>query len=272
MKIVKENKGFTLIEIVAAMVILAIVAVPLGKTFIDSFKYQARSQIKTEANKVIEYVAEQLKNGKYGELDSSLETELKSWASEENGSNIEIIEFDVDTLPDEYGVLTEAYKVTLESNGKPTVVQEGGVGTPAVYDLTMQLIDSGVNFTDNGYYLNVTYDGNLLDIASVNSAYAKSDGYSILIKNESTSAVTIDVKKEITDKVTIYTSGADINLRTYADPDLSKDQKSFQKVKLGEKEKIEDKKEYFYTAKVTSVNLEDSSITATMNVTFNVKI
>ena len=38
-----DNKGFTLIEIVVAMVILAIVAVPLGKTFMDSFKYQARS-------------------------------------------------------------------------------------------------------------------------------------------------------------------------------------------------------------------------------------
>ncbi len=272
MKIFRENKGFTLIEIVAAMVILAIVAVPLGKTFIDSFKYQARSQIKTEANKVIEYVAEQLKNGKYEKLNVDLEAKLKSWASEGNASNIETVEFTVDTLPDEYGVLTESYKVTLEPNGKPTVVQEGGVGTPAVYDLTMQIIDSGVNFTDNGYYLNTTYTENLLNISSVNSDHAKSGGYDVLIKNESSSAITIDVRKEITDKVTIYMSGADINLRTYADPNLSKEQKSFQRIKLGDKEKIDDNKEYFYTVKVTAVNLKDSSITATMNVTFNVKI
>lgn len=275
MKIVKGNKGFTLIEIVAAMVILAIVAVPLGKTFIDSFKYQARSQIKTEANKVIEYVAEQLKNGKYGELASSLETKLKSWASEENSSNIE---FDVDTLPDEYGVLTGTYKVTLESNGKPTVVQEGGVGTPANgYDLTLEIDDlGGYSIPQNGDYLTAEYimgNGNpRLEIRKTHLAPLNSDVYAVLIKNKSTSAVTIDVRKIITDKVTIYTSGADINLRTYADPTLSKDQKTFQKVKLGEKENIDDKKEYFYTVKVTAVNKEDSSITATMNVTFNVKI
>lgn len=270
MKFYRGNKGFTLIEIVAAMVILAIVAVPLGKTFIDSFKFQARSQIKTEANKVIEYVAEQLKNGEYEKLEVGLEAEIKEWI--DKSSTLKNIEFDVMTLPDEYGNLTDSYKVTLEASGYPTEVQKGGVGTPVVYDLTMKIKDSGFDFSDEGYYLNATYDGNLLDIASVNLDHAKNDGYSILIKNESTSAVTIDVRKEITDKVTIYTSGADINLRTYADPTLSKGQKSFQKVKLGKRENIDDKKEYFYTAKVTAVNLEDSSITATMNVTFNVKI
>lgn len=272
MKIYRENKGFTLIEIVAAMVILAIVAVPLGKTFIDSFKYQARSQVKTEANKVIEYVAEQLKNGEYEELDSSLETKLKSWASEENGSNRNPIEFNVNTLPDEYGVLTDSYKVTLESNDELTVVQNGGVGTPTVYDLTMQIINSGVDIPDNGYYLNATYTENVLNISSVNEEPIESGGYSILIKNESDSPVDIYVKKEIIDKVTIYTAGTDINLRTYPDPTLSKEQKTFQRIKLGDKDKIEDKKEYFYTAKVTAVNSEDSTVTATMNVTFNVKI
>lgn len=270
MKFYRGNKGFTLIEIVAAMVILAIVAVPLGKTFIDSFKYQARSQIKTEANKVIEYVAEQLKNGEYKKLEAGLETEIKEWI--DKSSALKNIEFDVMTLPDEYGNLTDSYKVTLEASGYPTEVQKGGVGTPVVYDLTMQIIESGINFTDNGYYLNATYTGNLLDIESVNEANAKSGGYSILIKNESSSPVTIDVRKEIVDKVTIYTSGADINLRTYPDPTLSKEEKNFQRIKLGDKDKIEDKKEYFYTARVTAVNSEDSTITSTMNITFNVKI
>lgn len=272
MKFYRGNKGFTLIEIVAAMVILAIVAVPLGKTFIDSFKYQARSQIKTEANKVIEYVAEQLKNGEYEKLETGLGTEIKEWIDE--SSDLENIEFDVMTLPDEYGNLTDSYKVTLEASGKPIEVQKGGVGTPVVYDLTMQIIESGINFTDNGYCLKATYttSGNLLDIESVNEENAKSGGYSILIKNERSSTVTIDVRKKIVDKVTIYTSGTDINLRTYPDSTLSKEQKTFQRIKLGDKDKIEDKKEYFYTAKVTAVNSEDSTITSTMNITFNVKI
>lgn len=269
MKFYRGNKGFTLIEIVAAMVILAIVAVPLGKTFIDSFKFQARSQIKTEANKVIEYVAEQLKNGEYKELEAGLEAEIKKWI--DKSSTLENIEFDVMTLPDEYGKLTDSYKVTLEASGYPTEVQKGGVGTPVVYDLTMKIKDSEFVFSDEGYYLNATYAGNLLDIESVNEAKAQG-GYSILIKNESSSPVTIDVRKEIIDKVTIYTSGTDINLRTYPDPTLSKEQKNFQRIKLGDKDKIEDKKEYFYTAKVTAVNSEDTTITSTMNITFNVKI
>ena len=72
-KRLKNNKGFTLVEILAAMILLGIVAVPLAKTFIDGFRFQARGQVKTEANKVIEYVTERIKNEQYGKKSNTTE-------------------------------------------------------------------------------------------------------------------------------------------------------------------------------------------------------
>lgn len=264
----KNNKGFTLIEIVAAMVILAIVAVPLAKTFMDSFKYQARSQVKTEANKVIEYVTEQLKNGSYSELKSNLKEQINEWTKSEGNS----VTFDVNKVPDEYGKLTSGYSVKLEQVGNISEVQKGGIGTPLVYELEMEIIEGGANFTGNGDFLNVLYDNNVFTISGNNLAPVNEGGYAILMKNASGNPVTIEVRKQISENVKIYMAGETIKLRTYPDPDLTKEQKSFEQIKLGDKTNISDEKEYFYTAKVTATNLEDNTITASMNITFNVMI
>lgn len=263
-----DNKGFTLIEIVAAMVILAIVAVPLAKTFMDSFKYQARSQVKTEANKVIEYVTEQLKNGSYEELKPNLKAEINEWAKTADNN----ITFDVNEVPDEYGKLTSGYAVKLEQIGNTSEVQKGGIGTPLVYELEMEIIDGGANFSGNGDFLDVTYDNNVLTISNSNLAPVNDGGYAILMKNVSGNPITIEVRKMIEEKVKIYMTGESIKLRTYPDPDLTKEQKSFEQIKLGDKDNITDEKEYFYTAKVTATNLEDNTITASMNITFDVII
>ena len=267
MKKHNSNKGFTLIEIVAAMVILAIVAVPLAKTFMDSFKYQARSQVKTEANKVIEYVAEQLKNGKYSELKADLRYELIGWSRTSDRA----IALDINKVPDEYGKLTSGYAVKLEKVST-SEVQEGGIGTPLVYELEMEIIDGGANFTGNGDFLDVTYDNNVLTISNANLAPVNQGGYAILMKNVSGNETVIEVRKMIEEKAQIYMSGAEIKLRDYPDPDLTKAQKYFERIKLGDNTSIADEKEYFYTAKVTATNLEDNTITATMNITFNVTI
>ena len=254
--------------LVAAMVILAIVAVPLAKTFMDSFKYQARSQVKTEANKVIEYVTEQLKNGSYSELKSNLKEQINEWTKSEGNS----VTFDVNKVPDEYGKLTSGYSVKLEQVGNMSEVQKGGIGTPLVYELEMEIIEGGANFTGNGDFLNVLYDNNVFTISGNNLAPVNEGGYAILMKNASGNPVTIEVRKQISENVKIYMAGETIKLRTYPDPDLTKEQKYFEQIKLGDKTNISDEKEYFYTTKVTATNLEDNTITASMNITFNVMI
>lgn len=270
-----NNRGVTLVEILAAMVLLSIVAFPLVKTFLDSFKFQARSQIKTEANKVIEYVTEQIKNEKYSELGLDGD-DIEKWAK---GEVTEINEITIDSLPGSN--LTAPYEVKIDKQSIDEV-QKGGIGTPTNYELKMTLVhdvDGNIkaNFIGYNEFIAVTYDANVFDIQSniqnpINSENV--DGvitnfYAILIDNQTGDPITINVKKQITDKVKIYTKG-DVTLRQVADPSLSREQNFFEKVKLGNKEEIKDEKEYLCKAKITSTNLEDDTIYSSMNVTFSV--
>lgn len=271
-----NNRGFTLIEILAAMVLLSIVAFPLVKTFIDGFKFQAKSQIKTEANKVIEYVAEQLKNEKYSALSIN-KVDIEKWAK---GEVTELNVIEIDALPGSN--LTAPYEVKLEKQSIKEV-QKGGIGTPNTYELKMELKrDPEGNIEDyytvgHNEFLTVDYETNILNIKSkikepVNSE--TNDGvvtyfYAIFIDNQTGSPITINVKKQFADKVKIYTKGG-VTLHQVADPDLSREEKYFEKVDLGDNDEIKDEKEYLCEAKITAQNLEDDSIYSSMNATFSV--
>ena len=277
MKMKLNNRGFTLIEILAAMVLLSIVAFPLVKTFLDSFKFQARSQIKTEANKVIEYVAEQLKNEEYGNLGNWGDN-IEEWATAEGEELDEII---ISDLPGSN--LTAPYEVKLEKiSGKE--VQSGGIGTPDSYELKIRLDrDADGQIKDNypegkGVYLTTDYKNNVLDIKE--NAGAEPDNsetkegittyfYAVFIDNQTGTPITINVKKNFEDIVRIYTKGG-VTLNQVADPNLSREQKYFEKVELGNNDEIKDEKEYLCEAKIVAQNLEDDSIYSSMNVTFSV--
>ena len=71
---IKKNSGMTLVEIVFTLLILAIIAVPLGKVFEGAFTFQSRNQRISHANEVSQFVLETFKNGQATELIDGSET------------------------------------------------------------------------------------------------------------------------------------------------------------------------------------------------------
>ena len=265
----RSNKGVSLVEVMVAMLLLGVVAVPLVRTFLDGFKFQARSQVKTEANKVIEYVAECLKNEQYSFMGLDVGDEVRDWASSGSGS------FSVEISRVPGSELTATYKVDVEELSFAEI-QKGGIGTPSSYEMEIDLAN------EDGYgnsFLNVDYSDEIIDIIQsgappfnyewVGEPKREDYFYAILLTNSSGSPMKVKVSKEITEKVKFFIKG-DIELSTFTDPELTREQKAFSQVKLGEKDKIKDEKEYLCEAKISAVNLADDSIMANMNTTFSV--
>lgn len=263
----KNNKGFTIVEILVAMALLGIIAVPLASTFMDTFKFQARSQIKTEANKVNEYVAEQIKKENYLVMGS----DGYSIKDEFIDGTVTSISTVIDNLPG--GKLSYPYDVKLDFKSKDEV-QKGGLGTPSEYDLEMAVDGSGATFDYKYNGLDVSYDNGILTINDCGIAPINGSCYNVKILNDVGSPITINVRKKITENVKFYLFG-DISLRiptTAEDLELSKEQKFFEQVRMGNKDEIKDEKEYLCEAVITATNQNDNSITASMNISYNVFI
>ena len=277
----RDSKGFTIVEVLAAMILLSIVAVPLARTFIDGFKFKARGQVKTEANKVIEYVTEQLKNENYFDVD--FEDSIKKFAKGELAS----VNTEVKSDSILGGNISSDYSISIK-RVSAVQVQEGGVGTPESYELEIDLLESYVN---NNTFLDVRYSGvstaddgsktgmiyidgtkiGAVNFDMVGEPPVQEDFYAVRLKNCSDDEITIDVRKQIEDKVKFYTVG-EIKLRQYADPGLSQLQKTFKIIKLGDKTELDDETEYLCEAIITATNRNDETVTSSMNVTFSVFI
>lgn len=65
----KNNRGFTVVELVVSIALLAIIFVPVAGFFTDSFKVQKKSSLKSSITRVGQYVMENFKNKEYLELD-----------------------------------------------------------------------------------------------------------------------------------------------------------------------------------------------------------
>ena len=61
----KNNSGFTLVEIIVAIALLAMIIVPVSGIFTNSFKVQGRTSMKTSMTRVAQYIMENFKNKNY---------------------------------------------------------------------------------------------------------------------------------------------------------------------------------------------------------------
>lgn len=61
----KNNRGFTLVELVVSITLLALILIPTAGFFTNSFKVQSKSSLKTSITRVGQYIIENFKNKNY---------------------------------------------------------------------------------------------------------------------------------------------------------------------------------------------------------------
>lgn len=70
----KNHKGFTLVELVVSIALLAIILVPVSGFFTNSFRIQGRTSMKTTITRAGQYLVENLKNKNYSDLANATGT------------------------------------------------------------------------------------------------------------------------------------------------------------------------------------------------------
>jgi len=116
MKLVKSEKGMSLIEIIISLAILGIVSSGIIIFFINSFKFQARIQEISKAQKLADAVMEDIKNGNIDKMifvdyDGNYDGDL---ILEEVDSAGKIIKVGSE-IDDEYNVSLKVYELNYNS-------------------------------------------------------------------------------------------------------------------------------------------------------------
>jgi type II secretory pathway pseudopilin PulG len=194
-----------MIELVAAMVLLTIIIVPVGRLFMDSFKYQSKSQKNTEIAKAAEYVAEKLKNGDYAALTISDFTDES------------IVEVSSSSFPTDFPT-TDDYNVQIKFNLISDGVTEIG-NIPDTYDaeVTLNTATIGVNDGTGLIESSVPDYANkklILTIAGTTGVdktllieNTTIDDWSVFINNKSSNKIYIYLKKTLDTNGAIYVLG-----------------------------------------------------------------
>ena len=114
-KLLKKNDGYTLLEVVVSMLVLAIIAAPIGSAFVVSARVNAYADKVFQARLAVSSAAEQLMaegvevDGNGGDVTNIPKNLKVNAAAEPEGSlyKVTIISTDVDTV-----------KVTMTVHGK----------------------------------------------------------------------------------------------------------------------------------------------------------
>jgi len=61
----KNNKGFTIVELIVSVALLALILVPIAGFFTNSFRIQGKTSMKTSITRVGQYIVENFKNKNY---------------------------------------------------------------------------------------------------------------------------------------------------------------------------------------------------------------
>lgn len=154
----KQNKGFTLVEVLIAMTILGIIVVPLLHAFVTSANTNAKSKRIMDATGLAQNIMEELKAGS-----------LEDLAKQFNGS----VENPVITLGDEYttyeeesqsyeGVATERFSVNEEGEF---------IGQPSKeYNFLMRNVPMGEGIYDALINLKASVSRDLASVYSMNQS------------------------------------------------------------------------------------------------------
>ena len=88
----KNNKGFTIVELVVSLALLAIVLVPVSGFFINSFKVQGKTSMNSSITRVAQHIMESFKNKDY----LGLRVEGRTLDKYMNAERLENLDWDED--------------------------------------------------------------------------------------------------------------------------------------------------------------------------------
>lgn len=216
----RNNKGFTIVELVVSVALLAIILVPVSKFFIDSFKVQSRTQTKSSLTRVGQYVIENFKNKNYLGFDFSdikvkYDTDGKpiNKFDEVEDEYTNKVKFAEDGL--EYDVkvkfikpiINDTTNADLPSEFKEEVkVDEGGNLSIAVNDMDYHVEVKNVgdaSFVSGGKTYTVTKPTIILSGVSDEDEL----DYFLLIDNNFSERLDVGVVKKFSNKLTICIKG-----------------------------------------------------------------
>ena len=237
----KSNKGMTLVEIILALLLLGIVIVPIGRFFIDSFKFQDRNNQIAEINAIASYIVEALKNGQAEELlnggDFGLdEIYEKIGSREDKGASL--------------GTQKTNYTVNIESTKleDDIVLEENLLDFPSTYEGTIE-----IDWEENSYTgdMDITLQENMIII---NEGYGENN---LIVRNNSETFIEIYVKNLCEDRIKIYKDNS-ITLNIL--------EGNIRQINLTDD--IQQSQKYeFYKVKITITDEDDSSISTTIETT-----
>jgi len=218
---IKKNKGFTVVELIVSISLLALILIPLSKFFVDSFRVQTRSQTKSSITRVGQYVIESFKNKNYLGFDFS-NVKVKE---DNNGKPIN--EFTSGTIKSytkeiEYGGLK--YSVNLELDEKPTINDTTDLEIPENFDgeiiigadgkisgvygtgYTLTSKNIGENFSNRGK----NYTASIPILILSNGYTDETHNHTLLIKNEYVDDLRIGIVKNFNNPLKIYVKGKQV--------------------------------------------------------------
>ena len=214
MKVKSNNGGFTLLEVLIAMVILTIVCVPLLRSFATSAQTNAKAKMQMKATTAAENVMEKIKNMSDAEIQDMLTTYSGSVAS--NGKIDLIIDDNNDLKAD----LPAGYFATVEMDPE-------GSGTDLAYPNANSLNLSDFNpisVRDCAIYTMADdFDSNAYNVILARNEARRN-------ANPATTTVwdANDCKNKLTRNITITTEDAG----TYVDPEGESQQMVRVKIKI----------------------------------------
>lgn len=136
----KKNKGFTLVELVVSIALLAIILVPVASFFTDSFKVQSKSQLKGAVTRAGQYVVESFKNKEYLKFD-----ELEEWkdAIKVDSENV-TVDINTEKKPEkEIEYENISYNVEVNFNGKSNITDLSSMSVPKKFGAEVIIEEDG---------------------------------------------------------------------------------------------------------------------------------